>query len=92
MLGAIQFENFIGLTSMPQGAASAWSAVDNLLGAKYTPLIFVGTQIVNGVNYWFIAEQATIAKNPERHIVALAVNENCGQYAVVPGSITTLIA
>lgn len=57
MLGAIQFENFEGLTKMPQKAASAWGAVNNgLAGASYKPLLFVGTQVAKGTNYWFIAE------------------------------------
>ena len=40
MLGAIKFEEFEGLTKMPQKAASAWSAVDNgLVGASIEVLI-----------------------------------------------------
>ena len=39
MLGQIEFEKPEGLTKMPQKAASAWAAVDKLIGAKYKPLI-----------------------------------------------------
>lgn len=42
MLGAIEFENFEGLTltSMPQEAASAWSAAEGLVGASFKPLLY----------------------------------------------------
>ena len=65
MLGKIAFEEFEGLTSMPQRAASAWSAMESggLVGASYKPLLYVGTQLVKGVNHWFIAEQ-TLITNP----------------------------
>ena len=93
MLGAIQFEPFEGLTKMPQKAASAWSGVtEGLCGASYKPLVYIGTQLVRGVNYWFIAEQTLITNPPVRHIVTIAVNEFNGVYAVVPSSIEVIIA
>ena len=94
MLGAIQFQDFEGLTSMPQQAASAWSALENggLVGASYKPLLYIGTQQVRGVNHWFIAEQTLVTNPPVRHIVTIAVNEFNGVYAVVPGSIDVIIS
>ena len=93
MLGAIQFEDFEGLTSMPQKAASAWSALETggIVGASYKPLLYVGTQVVKGVNHWFIAEQTLVTNPPVRHIVAIAINEFNGVYSIVPSSIETLI-
>ena len=93
MLGAIQFEDFEGLTSMPQKAASAWSALETggIVGASYKPLLYVGTQAVKGVNHWFIAEQTLVTNPPVRHIVAIAINEFNGVYSIVPSSIETLI-
>lgn len=93
MLGAIEFENFEGLTSMPQSAASAWSAVDGgICGASYKPLLYVGKQIVRGINHWFIAEQTLVTNPPVKHIVTIAINEFNGVYAVVPNSIEVIIA
>lgn len=94
MLGKIEFEEFAGLTDMPQRAASAWSAMETggLVGASYKPLLYVGTQIVKGVNHWFIAEQTLVTNPPVKHIVAIAINEFNGVYAIVPGSIEILIA
>ena len=91
MVGNIQLENFKGLTSMPQKAASAFSAVDKLIGAKYVPLVYVGSQLVHGVNYYFIAEQTLMTAGKERNIVVLCVNESGGKYFVVPHSIQKII-
>lgn len=93
MLGKIEFDNFEGLSSMPQKAASAWGAVDGgICGASYKPLIYVGEQVAKGTNYWFIAEQTLITNPPVKHIVTIAVNEFNGVYAIVPDSINVIIA
>ena len=92
MLGAIKLEKFEGLTSMPQEAATAWSAVEGLCGAKFKPLLYLGTQVVRGINHWFIAEE-TLSTNPEEQkIVMLAINGFNGVYALVPGSIEIIVA
>lgn len=82
--GAIKFEDFKGLTSMPQKAASAWAgATEGLLGVGYVPLVFVGTQPVRGVNYWFIALKTLVTAQPKKEIVKMAINEFQGEYAIV---------
>ena len=91
MLGGITIAEQIGLTKMPQKAASAWVAIEGgIVGAGYKPLVYVGTQVVKGVNHWFIAEQTLITAEPERHIVKLAVNEFNDEYKIVPHSIEVL--
>ena len=93
MLGAIQFEDFEGLKTMPQHAASAWSAVEGgLCGASFKPLLYVGKQTAKGVNHWFIAEETLITNPPVKHIVTIAINEFGGVYTIVPGSIDVIIA
>ena len=91
MFGKIQLENFTGLTTLPQKAASAWAAANYLVGATYKPLLFVGTQIVKGVNYWFIAEQSFAVSAPERRLVTIAINEFEGRYKVVESSIEVIL-
>ncbi len=100
MLGGIQLEEQKGLTSMPQKAASAWVAIEGgIVGAGYKPLLYVGSQVVKGINHWFIAEQTLILAQPERHIVKIAVNEfnqkkDDGEfetvYKIVPHSIEVI--
>ena len=62
------------LTKMPQEAATAWDAVEELVGAKYKPVAYVGDQVVKGVNHVFIAEQTLMTSTPERRIVTIKVN------------------
>ena len=90
MFGQINLENFTGLTSMPQRAASAWAGVDELVGANYKPLLYVGTKPVRGVNHVFIAEQTLQTKSPERHLVWIEVNEFEGEFDLVESSIVRI--
>lgn len=86
--GQIELAEFKGMTTFPQKAASAWhAAMNGLTGAGYKPLLFVGTQIVKGTNYYFICEQTLTTRNPERHLVKLAINEFNNVYELVPYSI-----
>ena len=90
ILGAIEFEEFKGLTEMPQGYASAWSKAEETTGASYKPLLCVGKQQAKGTNYWFIAEQTMSTRTPEKHIVTIAINEFNGNYTPVNGSIVRI--
>ena len=84
MLGSIEVVEQKSMTSFPQGAASAWSAFDSgMVGAAYKPIAFVGTQVVKGTNYVFLAEQTLIIAEPVRHIVLVTVNEFQGKYNTV---------
>lgn len=92
MFGKIQLEKFEGITTMPQDAASAWSGgMEGLVGADYKPLLYLGKQIVKGVNYWFIAEQTLVTHPPIRRVVKLAINEFNGAYELVGDSIEDII-
>lgn len=83
--GGIDIIEQKGMTQMPQKAASAWTdAIEGkLVGATYKPLIYVGTQVVKGVNHVFIAEQTLIVSTPERHIVLVTINEFDGKFSIV---------
>ena len=89
-LGQIEFENFNDLTAMPQDAASAWAKVSELTGATFKPILYVGRQIVDGINHWFIAEETRITLGGERQLVMFAVNENSGGFELVPESFLIL--
>ena len=82
--GGIEVIEQQGLTKMPQEAASAWSAFDGTMtGAAYKPIAYVGKQVVKGVNHVFLAEQTLITANPERHIVAVKINEFEGNHNIL---------
>ena len=89
LLGGIEFEIITNLTKLPQKVASAMTALENpeLVGVSYKPLVYVGSQMVNGTNYHFIAKQTLILKKSVQHIVKITVNESNGKYTIVKGSI-----
>lgn len=90
ILGALEFEPFDGLTKMPQGFASAQTAMDKLIGATYKPLLCVAKQQAKGTIYWFFALQTLVTANPEQHIVTIAINEFNGNFSPVNGSIVKI--
>jgi len=88
MFGAIQFEEFEGLTKMPQDVATAWAGVEGWTGATFKPIKFLGRQVCKGINFWFLAELTTITdKTSTKKIVTLAINGFNGKYAIIPSSI-----
>ena len=80
LLGAVTVLEQKEMTAFPQKAASAWSAMSGLVGAKYKPMAYVGTQIVNGTNHVFIAEQTLLTTTGDRHIVLVKINEANGKF------------
>jgi hypothetical protein len=69
---------------LPQKAATAFTgATDGVIGAEYEPMLYVGSQLVNGTNYCFIALQTIICAEPMKRLVKLIVNENGGKYHIV---------
>lgn len=86
MFGKIQLENF-DACKLPQKAASAWTAVEGLIGATYKPLLYLGEQIVNGTNYYFIAEQTLMTNPLIRRVIKFAIYEHNGEYEMLDESI-----
>ena len=87
MFGKIQLENFDAV-KLPQKAASAWTgAVEGLIGAQYKPLVYLGEQLVNGVNYYFIAEQTLMTRPLIRRVIKFAIYEHDGEYQLLEESI-----
>lgn len=69
---------------LPQDLASAVSIVNStpLLGATYNPIWLWGKQLVDGVNYLFIAEDIRSTKNKDKSIVGLIINIPPGEGAI----------
>lgn len=83
MIGSVEVIEQQTLTKMPQEAASAWAYFDGaIVGAGYKPVAFVGTQLVKGTNYVFLAEQTFITAEPVRHIAVVKVNAFNGNYSI----------
>ena len=90
--GAIEFNIITDMTKLPQKIASAAAAIENagLMGASYKPILFVGTQTVRGINYWFFAEQTLVTNPPQKRIVKLAVNEFQGKFEIAEKTIKVI--
>lgn len=93
LLGGIELNIITDLSKVPQKVASAMTALENteIVGASYKPIIYLGSQAVKGVNYWFIAEQTLMTRNLDKHIVIIAVNEYQGKYETVLSNVIRIV-
>lgn len=85
MFGGIEYADFSNVKQdLPEKVASANSAIESndLVGASYKPILFIGAQVVKGVNYWFLAEQTLVLSRPIKKLVLVAVNEFGGKYKI----------
>jgi len=64
------------VNAMPQKVATAVSALsEQLVGAEYTPIAYLGSQVVNGVNHAVLAEQLVVTGKDTKNVVVLIFNE-----------------
>jgi 6-phosphogluconolactonase/glucosamine-6-phosphate isomerase/deaminase len=62
--------------TLPEKVATGFSEVfNNIVGATYIPLVYVGSQVVNGVNHAIVAEQTIITDPHIKNIVLIVLNE-----------------
>lgn len=55
---------------MSQKAASVFTAaIGSMAGADYEPVLYVGNQILNGMNYCFLAIQTLVIVNAPNRLV-----------------------
>ena len=65
--------------AMPQKVATGWGKVfENMVGAKYEPIAYLGSQVVNGTNHVILAVQKLIYKEDITSIVLVVLNEKPG--------------
>ncbi len=75
MLGGWTLADFNGV-KLPQKVASGFVAVTGeMVGAEYQPILFLGTQVVNGTNYCVLAVQKLVTPKTEGRIVKVIINE-----------------
>ncbi len=61
--------------NLPQKAQSAFTAVTGeLVGADYEPVLYVGSQVVNGTNYCILAIQTLMTARSEKRLVKMIIN------------------
>lgn len=71
--------------NLPQKVASAFTEVTGgLVGADYIPVAYLGSQVVNGMNYCLIALQTIITARPEKRPVKMIINvDTAGKASLV---------
>lgn len=74
-VGSWEIEPSIG--ALPQKVASAIGALQ-LFGCEYTPIAYLGLQVVNGINHAILAEQLVTTGKDTRNIVVMIFNEKPG--------------
>lgn len=74
MLGS--WEINVAINAMPQKVATAVGELtDQLIGAEYKPIAYLGSQVVNGTNHAVLAEQTIITGKDTKNVVVLIFNE-----------------
>ncbi len=62
--------------NLPQKVQSAFMAVTgDMTGADYEPIAYLGSQIVNGINYRILAKQRLVIPGCEVRIVKMIIHE-----------------
>lgn len=79
MFGRVELAPFEAC-KLPQEAASAWSAVEGIVGAGYVPLRYLGKQVAKGTDYFFVAGQTLMTNPPLRRVVYIMINQLDGEY------------
>ena len=71
--------NLDELTKFPQKVATAYTEVmQEFVGSNLIPILYVGSQVVNGINYMLICKSVSVTKEPVTKIVKLVINVNSG--------------
>ena len=61
---------------LPEDVAAGFKEVtQNMVGAKYVPVLYVGTQVVHGVNHMLICEQSMAVQGAPKHLVKMVLNQ-----------------
>jgi len=62
--------------NMPEKVATAVGKLaDTLIGAEYTPILYLGSQVVNGTNHAVLAEQLITTGKDTKNVVVIIFNE-----------------
>ena len=74
MLGAWDVKVTVG--AMPEKVATAFAeATAALVVAEYTPIAYLGSQVVNGTNHAVLAEQLLVTGKDTKNVVLMIFNE-----------------
>ena len=73
-LGGWNIDEMKGV-NLPQKVQSAFTEVTSgLVGAEYEPVLYVGSQLVNGTNYCIIALQTLVTRETTKQLVKMVIH------------------
>ena len=82
----------VSVGSMPQKVASAMDKLsETLIGAEYTPIAYLGSQVVNGTNHAVLAEQLITTGKDTKNVVVLIFNEKPNEMELTLVSIERVV-
>lgn len=62
-------------TDIPEDAMKVFNeALEGFVGSNIEPFAYLGSQLVNGINYIFAAEIAPVTPDPEKKVAIITVN------------------
>ena len=70
-----KWKTSVAVNQMPQKVASAFGQLNALLGVRYTPIAYLGSQLVNGTNHAVLAEQTIVTGKDSANVVLVIFNE-----------------
>lgn len=83
MVGAFVLADLQAVT-LPEDVDTAFkAATSEMVGATYTPVLYCGHQIVQGINYMILCEQRLSDKDQTKHLVKMIVNAFMGECKIV---------
>ena len=78
--------------ALPEKVATGFSkVVTPMLGADYTPVLYVGQQIVAGSNHMILCKQKPVVLEPQEHLVEVILHSapTTGDWSLV--SVTQIV-
>ena len=74
MIGSWNVDVTVG--KLPQKVATAVGKLnESIVGTEYTPIAYLGSQVVNGINHAVLAEQVIVTGKDTKNVVILIFNE-----------------
>lgn len=89
MYGA--WEVNVNVGSMPEKVATGFAKLNEMVGAEYSPIAYLGSQVVNGTNHAVLAEQVLTDGKDTHNVVVVIFNEKPGALAVTLASIERVV-
>lgn len=78
--------------NLPQKVATAMAALaETHLGAQYRPVLYLGSQVVNGTNHAVLAEQVVVTGRDTTNAVIVIFNEKPGDIELALVSIERIV-